>query len=212
MLNEFASAVYYLSLQRRGDRRKQLRKELGDHSIKATWLPAVDGETLHPYNGSINRGQAGCYLSHLLAVSQANVARLSNVCVLEDDILLHPFFQDKFDQYIAYLPDDWDMFYLGLAHVSEPETINSHMDRVTKGFNAYAYLVNSKAFQKFLEVRLPANMKNDEFNTLLQKKLNCYATKEGLVGCRTTYSDLKGQTYNPKEFFLQDNFDYSIFE
>jgi len=210
MLNDFCDAVYYISLQTRGERRAECRRQLGQHSIKATWIPAVDGTTIVSYNGYVNKAQAGCYLSHLLAVSQANVAQLSNVCVFEDDILLHPQFQQKFEEYLQYLPEDWDIFYMGLANVREPEQVNTHIDRVSKAFNAYAYIVNGKAFHRFIEIRIPANRKNDQFNELLQKELNCYSTREGLVGCRTTYSDLKGQVYNPETFFLQDNFDYSV--
>ena len=104
LVNEYFDAVYVINLDRRTDRMEKLDPQLNKLGIKYERFPAVDGNALN-----ISPIIAGT-MSHQYLLSRCENKR---VLVLEDDAQFVDDFNEKFDEYMQHLPEDYDIFYLG---------------------------------------------------------------------------------------------------
>jgi len=103
-LSDYFDAVFYINLDRRGDRREAIEAQLGAHGIEAERFSAVD---------DAENPERGCFMSHREVARMARDRGLSTYFVFEDDALLPEDFDERLDAGMPELPGDWDGVYLG---------------------------------------------------------------------------------------------------
>jgi GR25 family glycosyltransferase involved in LPS biosynthesis len=126
MLQKYFDKVYYINLDKRPDRRKEIESELQKHSIIAERFSAINGNV---YNYKINHGSlgmvthtiaangiAGCIASHTDIYKKMIAQNIQTALIIEDDCV----FIDNLNEYMAAhfqeIPKDWGMIYLGCRH------------------------------------------------------------------------------------------------
>lgn len=67
-----------------------------------TWLPAISG--------------AFVTFSHIEIIQYAYDCGFENICVFEDDVLLHKDFLEIFNKGMSKLPKDWELLYFGALY------------------------------------------------------------------------------------------------
>lgn len=155
LLNHY-DRIAVISLPEREDRRTRLIKNLRSCGLAEpedlTWVDAVDGRKENiPAWHQQGPGAWGCRFSQRNAVAQAQRDGLQNVLILEDDAVFHPRAAEMLDRIKNHLPDDWDQFFLGGQHMSDPRKTQSPLiDQGTSITRTHAYAVHQRIFDDFI--------------------------------------------------------------
>jgi len=201
-LNDFFSKIYCINLDRRPDRWEESLKEFEKLNINVERVSAVDG------------GVSGLTLTNYNIIKEAIFNNYKNILILEDDIKFINNFYEKFNAKIEYLPNNWDLLYLGgcneiLGRNIEIITGNKNIEfnintrklldyEICKTKNntivTHAVGINSK-FYKFLIEEI--NKKISEPIDLIQGSMhgnyNAYTFIPSLAAQRSSYSDIKNR-------------------
>lgn len=103
--------VYIISLKHRTDRLKACMTRL--HGVYPHIIDAVDGRTLtgpRPHK-KLTKGEIGCFMSHVKALSDIASSSAPYGLVLEDDAILLTF--PDCLKWIKKLPKEWEVLSLG---------------------------------------------------------------------------------------------------
>src|SRR5271155_898312 len=94
---------FCINLQRRPDRWDKMLHQFRLHDIQNVIRhDAVDGRGLTPRaEWKHGAGAYGCLLSHLGIVRKAQESGLPAVLILEDDVVFHDDFQERFEEYAS---------------------------------------------------------------------------------------------------------------
>jgi hypothetical protein len=126
-------------------------------------------------------------------VRNARNAGASSVLIFEDDAVFDPQFKEKFASFIAELPSDWDMLWLGALHKDAPVKISEHVARITKANSTFAYAIRNTAYDEFIELNSRAEHVLDMNSYRLQERFNCYCFMPNLVWVESEYSDVQNR-------------------
>jgi hypothetical protein len=122
MLADVFEKVYVVNLPRRSDRWQEFGQRL-----PADWPfrppvrhEALDGGIVPPPHWWKDGGGAwGCYRTHVQILEECLNRDISSVLILEDDAACIPDFAAKVHEFWQFLPQDWEMVYLGGQHLEE---------------------------------------------------------------------------------------------
>lgn len=187
--------VVCINLDRRPDRRQRVQAELARHGFESVErFAAIDGDAVEiPTHWKHTAGAYGCLLSHVQVVSAARDSGAPNVLIFEDDAVLDPEFENKFERFIKEVPDDWDMLYFGALHKDEPLKISAHVGRITRANSTYAYALKRSIFDEFIALNARAGHVLDMNSYLLQERFNCYCFIPNLAWVEAEYSDVQNR-------------------
>lgn len=95
---------------------------------------AIADFTILPYDADLpehkilNAPRVACWESHLSVIKEiAELEKDTFGVVLEDDVDLEKDIRSRLDRVWSYLPDDWDMVYLGRSRFSSSGLLYSHI-------------------------------------------------------------------------------------
>ena len=112
------------------------------------------------------------------------------VLICEDDALFDDEFSAKFDAYMADLPADWDIFYLG-ALKNETKPVNKHWVRQVVSTGTQAYCVHPDKVDIFIHAAREFDRWIDVAYRVWADRTNAYITHPNLVIQRAGFSDLR---------------------
>jgi len=95
----------------------------------------------------------GCYLSHMAVIQKAFDDGLDNVLVFEDDVMFLEGYEEVLVKALEELPEDWDMFFLGLRPEEDLEPFSNNLYKAHYFNCAQAYAVNKKTMKGLLDVK-----------------------------------------------------------
>ena len=196
-MTEFSYRVC-INLDRRPERWERVQREFARHGINEVHrVAAVDGAVVDvPASWPYPRGAYGCLLSHLQVVRKAREMRVPNVLIFEDDVVLDARFQEKVAACMAELPSDWDMVFLGALHRDDPIPVSERIGQVTRAHMTYAYALNQKVFDAFIDSNSRAIFAVDENNLKLQAEFKCYCFLPNVAWVESLYSDAQERMSN----------------
>ncbi len=159
--------VFFVNRDRDEVRRAAIEVELKNAELTGERISGVEGLAvpfdLRPYffdgdkpPATLDRGEVGCYASHLGALKIVVERGLKYALILEDDALLPHDLTATIDSILANLPQDWDLVHLCtepcravkfLAHLGPTRALVRY-SRVPSG--TVGYLVSQAGAQKFL--------------------------------------------------------------
>jgi GR25 family glycosyltransferase involved in LPS biosynthesis len=210
--------TYVINLSRRKDRWELVQKRLQAISVglNSERLNAWDSDNFTVFkNQRLNPKNGACFMSHLIAISAANIAQLDIVGIMEDDVIFRHDFNEQYELFIQNLPSDWDIILLGAIHFEQPTKVNDHVLRCKNSIGSWSYIVKKTAFKRFIEIRLNCDNKNDIFTASLQKEMNVYCPEASLTAQDPrSDSDLKGMNYGEfiKNWKFKHDFDYELWQ
>jgi hypothetical protein len=153
-LSDYFSATYIINLPERKDRRRAILGEL-----ERAGLPLCAGKVelftaVKPKSamGFPSIGARGCFLSHLGILTTAMERGLSNVLIVEDDLLISPDLERRFSRMGDDLQDTgWGILYLGhqekLGGSAQPGFVSFTDPVITSHF----YAVNGPVIPRLVE-------------------------------------------------------------
>lgn len=180
--------VFILNIPERKDRLRQMQQQLAPLNIGYRIIPAIKNE-----NGAKGLMQTLKYLFDVITET-----KLNNTLVFEDDALLCDDFVNVLNEYMKVLPDDFDMFHLGVNLLLPPEKVNDKILRITGAYAAHAVVYSKRGIEKILSfLDEESNLAYDQqlYNNI-QKEGHCYCSNPILVKQRPSVSDIF--KYNPE--------------
>lgn len=182
-INDYFDKVVVINLDKRTDRLEKITKQLDDLGITFERFSAIDGTGKNPMLA--NRD------SHL-QVWRDNLGK--KVLVLEDDAYFVEDFQERFDQVIQTLPENWDVFYLGALldkMTGKVIKVNNDWYRQIVSTGTQAYSVHPDIMQYCIDRLEIYDGYIDVGLRILAEDMNAYITQPNLVTQYPGYSDLR---------------------
>jgi len=140
--------IVCLNLDRRPDRRLRAWEQFRREGLTVERLSAPDAAEMgiaQP-RGYSKAGPRACAVAHRLAWREARRRGVSAVLVFEDDVVLAESFRHKLEAWLAVVPHDWRLLYLGGVFRDPPELIAPTLLRVSgRTWDMHAYAVHTEA-------------------------------------------------------------------
>jgi hypothetical protein len=181
---KFFDRIIVINLPRRTDRLEQFDKEAKRIGFNYEIHPAMDGKFL-----GMDPIVAG-RLSHIEVLSKIKPDEMVLIC--EDDAKFDTEFNTKFDEYMADLHKNWDIFYLG-AIKNETRPVNKHWVRQVVSTGTQAYCVNPAKVDLFIQIAREFDQWIDVAYRLWADRTNAYIANPNLVIQHDGFSDLRGE-------------------
>jgi GR25 family glycosyltransferase involved in LPS biosynthesis len=179
--NEVFQKVIVINLAKRPDRMAQIKAQLDAYKITFERFEAIDGQEL-----GITGVQA-CALSHRGVIEQYKNA--GNVFIFEDDAELNEDFEQLWDVFIANLPDDWQMVYLGCNKI-DWQPIAKGIARLSAGIATHAYGAKQSVFDSMIDASKRAEPIDLSYMQL-QVSVPTYVAVPSMVGQVPGFSDIE---------------------
>ena len=176
--------VIVINVEKRNDRLEIFKKEAERIGFDFEVHKAIDGQLL-----GINPIVAG-RLSHIEVLRKIKPDEMVLIC--EDDAKFREDFNESLDDYMADLPEDWDIFYLG-AIKNEVKPVNKHWVRQVVSTGTQAYCVNPKKVDLFIHIAREFEKWIDVAYRLWADRTNAYIAQPNLVIQHDGFSDLRGE-------------------
>lgn len=147
----FFDRVVVLSLERRPDRRAEVIRQL--EPMRGEWgepviFNAIDGHRLPVPNGwQGGAGSFGCSLSHRRILEAAILDRVGSLLICEDDLALPVDAAERWRDFAAKLPADWDGIMLGgemMLRYGKPAEVAPGVVRVSAAARTHCYAVRGR--------------------------------------------------------------------
>jgi GR25 family glycosyltransferase involved in LPS biosynthesis len=184
-VNDFFDKVVVINLDRRTDRMEILVPQLDELGIEYERFSAVDGKEF-----GIDPITAGTQ-SHV-AVWKKYLGK--KVLVLEDDANFCQGFNEKFDEAMQTLPNNWDIFYLGALvdkMTGKVIPVNEHWSKQLVSTGTQAYCINPSQINYFINKLDGYKWYIDIGLRLEAVDHNALIAQPNLVTQFSSYSDLR---------------------
>jgi hypothetical protein len=190
---DYFDKVYLINLDKRPDRLENFKKEVEKFNLgEFERISAVDGSLLDTsrYNSGLLSGELGLLLTNRLIFEDAIKNNYNKILIVEDDCCFRDEIKN-FNELITYLPEDWDMFYMGGNHIRPPVKIN---EKIVKLYHTYA--AQFVAFKKPMypiiidfinQYKEPIDVSYAE----LQKSKNVYCYSPGITTQLANFSNIQ---------------------
>jgi len=189
-VNEYFDRVVVINLDRRTDRMERLGAQLDELGIQYDRFSAIDGKA-----EGIAPMEAG-KLSHLKVIEELNGEK---ALILEDDAHFVDGFQERFDTEMDTLPEDWDVFYLGVwlpKYTGNLVPVNKNWTRQVMSNGMQAYCINPAKADYFAKEVKEYEGYIDVCFRILADRTNAYVLQPNLVTQFPSYSDLRLEEVN----------------
>lgn len=172
--------IFVINLQRSTERMSLMKSELEKLGLEFERFNAVDGRALKQcvidkyyseklnkkkYFTPLNKGEIGCYISHLKVCQEVLDKSLDYAIVLEDDIAIKPEFA-QIPQVINNISQDWD--WIKLSSICREKKVRRRLPAGSYNSQKFeyvwwnkppigmqAYAVSFKGAEKLLKKRPP---------------------------------------------------------
>jgi SAM-dependent methyltransferase len=176
---------WIVNLDRRPDRLAHARAQLARIGVTgARRLQAFDGVRLQLTSRRpdwVRKGAIGCYLSHLAVLKQAQARRVP-CAIVEDDLVLAPEFDAVFADFVAAVPEDWDVLLLsGGEHCRPPRILGPHHARLVATWGTSMTILRLPAIDRLLEHADSLDRPIDDFYIRMMQEMGFYAPARRVV-------------------------------
>jgi GR25 family glycosyltransferase involved in LPS biosynthesis len=201
--------TYLVNLDRQRNRLESFHRRLQAAVWPFTYpwrVTAIDGQKVPaPVGYSQQPGAWGCLRSHMRLWEDAMNDGMSSVFIFEDDCVFCEDFTAKLQEFLAVVPDDWDMVYLGGLHrfvdSGQPQKVADNCYRAWGVTGTWAYAINGKflptIYQWFNERPLDEVNHIDQMLCRYHTRLrpNVYIPHPWLCGMAGGVSGICGRDY-----------------
>lgn len=179
--------IYICHYSKLVDRKKTITEQLHrlglsnylfvENFDKDSWDVAEINSCYPKINDPANRmteGEKSLALKHAWIIQDMHKHGYSSVLVLEDDAVLCPDFVQRYNAYMAQMPSDWDIGWVGSCfNLREPQRPNTNVYKTNRGSRCTHAFCLSKAFaQKMIEEIKNINQPSDRYYNYIVKQFD----------------------------------------
>ncbi len=198
---EYFDKVYCINLKHREDRKLNILNECNKYNLgEVEFFDAINGNQLNSPH-AISPGAYGLILSNIEILKQSKQNNYKQIVIMEDDC----YFNEEIlniNEYIKFLPEDWDMFYLGgnhnthLNNTSPPLQINAKIIKLHLTYSTHFIAIKSRMFDPLIKAISTFKYPLDVIYTGAQKKYNVYCTNKCIAKQTVGFSDIENKVVN----------------
>lgn len=177
---------------------------------------AIDGKNVpFPAHHSQGSGSWGCARSHISIIEKCLNEKVESVLILEDDAELVDGFVEKCETFLANVPKDWGMIYLGGqlldAANHPPLLVNDHVAVPWNVNRTHAYAVHARAMKQVYKHLLkkdwvPRHHIDHHYGLLHQsRQIPVYIPREWLVWQAEGFSRISHQKLERRQWTVDPN-------
>ena len=194
VVTDYFDKAVCINLDHRTDKWMECKDEFRKHSLYVDRWSAIDGND-EKYKGPLKKGVIGCALSHLAIIEVADLIKWASILIFEDDVAFDDQLNDKFNEWIKEVPEDWDMLYFGGNHNVKAITnkISDHVFRATDTQTTHAYAVRHTVYDRIIQRLQNIDKDVDVIYMDIQKECKAYCFTPRLAWQRAGISDIWGQ-------------------
>lgn len=128
-------------------------------------------------------------------MQHAKYLNLAAIAIFEDDIYFCEDFPEKLNACLKSLPAEWDALWLNGTTIGSGARIavDGNISRTHGTWGAFAYIVNGKAIDKFINLISAANDRVDGYYSAAQSEMNCFIANEKLALHRKGFSEIQNR-------------------
>lgn len=212
-LNEYFSKIYCINLDKRPDKYKECLTEFKKININVERIAGIDGTPVFKTGINKNAGAYGLLLTNIKIIENAYTNKDKNILILEDDVMFIDDFNKIFNEKIQFLPNDWDVLYLGGNNMFQKgkhtlvtgdinfkvtkenyKTLNHELCKTTWTQTTHAVAINSKYYNTLLQgIGRNSHLPIDNVYCILQQEdaCNAYTFLPSLALQRPCFSDIE---------------------
>jgi GR25 family glycosyltransferase involved in LPS biosynthesis len=174
--------IYVINLENRIDRKEHILNEFQKHDIKNyTFTKAVHGHALDldelennhiidRTGRTLNKGEYGCYISHLNILKDILNKPEEMHLIIEDDAIFVRNFNNKLKKLLKFVKDEeWDVFYLGINSYFDGDKEGEPVGRRGNGIyrpknmisGTHGYLIKKSTVEKIINKLTPIKLAFD---------------------------------------------------
>ena len=235
MFNDHFDKVFCLNLPIREDRKKRMSSLFSNHRMNVEFFSAVRGFAI-PYVHSLvsdrfsAAGYVGTLISYLNLFDYALNRGYENICVIEDDVMIHQNINYIADEYIPRLPENTDMAYFSYIPLSDDHSMwnyNILNDRFIDGSpiggimraknlcSMMGFSINKRTMEHLckslnetfepIDLHIMANIQNNEDFGIYAINPQMFCSSEGYSdGCGYTIEDLQRRSVDLRASKYED--------
>jgi hypothetical protein len=183
--------IFVINLERRTDRWAQATEQLIKNGItRAERFIGHDSPVNHEGRVSANMG---CTASHRGLLELIAHYRWPKVLILEDDALFLDWFVPRFSDAMTYIPQQWDMLFLGGSYAENPHSrYNAWWIRTNGLMTTSSYVITAEMARK-MAPHISGDVGIDSLYHKFQRENLCYMSTPRLIVQRPSYSDIQGR-------------------
>lgn len=214
-LNDYFTKIYVLNLDRRPDRYQECQIEFNKIDVNVERIPAIDGKEIPDTWGLDSRTKA-CFAVtsvHRHLIKEAASNKYDNILIFEDDVVFADNFNEIFNERIKFLPEDWDLLYIGGNHIfhvngfelitgdknfkvtkENYKTLNYELSKSPCTYTTHALAINSRFYNRTVDKmkQFPTSPGTDNLYYQLQMEgCNAYTFLPSLAKQRAGFSDVE---------------------
>lgn len=222
ILNTYFDKIYCINLEKRKDRWEEMLIEFSKHDINVEKFIASDGNVFNwvpptkiEYKKTSFNGQMGCIASHVRIYWDVIKNNYNRVLIIEDDCNFVDNLNEKFEEVIKDVPEDWELLYFGGVHETRkgkfiPEKLTDNVVIGRRVITTTCYGITLETCKKALEVIKPDKPEKhtaiDGFLAAgLQPNVKTYAFHPPLAWQRASYSDIQNGMRDYSEMMKNNN-------
>lgn len=182
---------FVINLKRRDDRLKELKLP-----FEYTIFEATDGKSVFSEYPVKQQGFMGCWDSHRRLFNIIKEENLEYSLIMEDDVDVVDNFNERLNEVISELPNDWDLLYLGGWNVGDIVKYSDKLNHAKKVYTTHAFIVR----QKFVDTAIKSiNERQWKVDVLISDILplgNCFICSPPLAWQKEGFSDIENRQTN----------------
>ena len=236
------SNTFYINLDQDTEKRNKMERVFGQENIEISRFSAIYGNNLD--KNTINKyfskkcskyclkSIIGCAISHIKLWEKMVKENNDFFLIFEDDVLLTKNFKEHLYNKIKYVPNDWDIIYLGsvvctdalnktnnndsiittivesecyiLSPFYNSKLINKHIRKTNITLGAYSYIISNKFAKKFLNYIYKEKLKTHIDISLVLYGINIKSNYYELIPyiVRTRATALESNNTSKRPYFL----------
>lgn len=180
-----------INLERRVDRWEKISSYLSKMGLSSVRLLASDYKQMLPMypKPKIKIQEWACLVSHVRAWSIYD----DFTVILEDDAGFVEDFTFQLDSLVREIPDDCDIFYLGVWSRGDHSFVTKNIARLKFGLGTHAYILTSNCADRIRDsINGSEQVDLALANKMESEKVKAYAAIPNIAFQEESFSDLKG--------------------
>jgi len=190
-LNNYFDKIFCINLDRRQDRWAQCITEFDKHKLCVERFAAVDGNTMRA-NGKLTTGEMGCCMSHVGVLKLMIENRWNKILVLEDDISFLENLNEFWETNQKFIPETWNMLYLGGSHLNDPVHLNGPIYKISKTYTTSSYGITLSMANSVVRNIETMGSQVDVMYSEVHRGGSSYTFKPSIAWQRAGISDVQG--------------------
>lgn len=181
--------IYCINLERRKDRKEKMKNQLNSVNIPFEFIEAIDYKDLDRVSYYLKGyGEHACLLSHIKTLEKLKEDNENIGIILEDDVMLTTDFEEKLENFLKKVPQDWVILYLGFIPMGE---YSEGIIKMRGDLGAHAYCVRGGFIDELIEDYKTMVRSTDVVLASHQHVKSCYGIIPMLAIQNEDYSDIQ---------------------